>query len=162
MDKKCRKLIEALWSVNKYDVMARGYSHYKEVQKQLRSASDCSDCREVYLLISSLRTLPYSHPDVINTLEHMWGYFRKTAADDRKDVFLHCLERAKGCTAGEYTSFPPEVRPALGNLSLLLEIYPDSYLKQSSFFKPVQHWNRVTVNDTLMIVNKETFQKNGM
>jgi uncharacterized protein YbgA (DUF1722 family) len=127
-----KKQAEQLWTIEKYNVMAKGYAHYKEVQGMLREASAEEDFAEVIEKIESFKQLKYEKKAVINTLEHIWGYFKKQAEVEEKQAFFAALEeyRERG---DDFSTKPPSTPVSV--IHGLLEKYPSSYLKKSAFLQ---------------------------
>ncbi|MFC0186999.1 YbgA family protein [Fictibacillus aquaticus] len=127
-----KKQAQQLWTIQKYNVMAKGYAHYKEVQGLLREASAEEDFAAVIEKIQYFEQLKYEKKAVINTLEHIWGYFKKQAEVEEKEAFFAALEEYRK-NGDDFSSKPPAA--PVSALHKLLEKYPSSYLEKSAFLK---------------------------
>lgn len=140
LDKRCRTLTEKLWAKNKYDVMAKGYEHYKRISKELNNASSTEDLLAVYKQIEDALNFPYTKKGMRTTLEHMWGYFKKQTTTEEKNVFFLKLNHL-------ISSSPPitdeKLMPIRQYLMRLLDKYPSDYLLASTFVQPHLVWNEV-------------------
>ncbi|MBN8210953.1 YbgA family protein [Bacillus sp. NTK071] len=141
-DKRIRTLTEKLWARNKYTVMAKGYEHYKNVSTALKNAQSNEQLLDVYALLKDTLKLPYTRKGMRTTLEHMWGYFKKQATTDEKDLFV--MKRNElGNT--EILS-EKDIQSIRTYLLELLANYPSDYLEQSSILNPNEKWNEVYEN----------------
>ncbi|MBM7094547.1 DUF1722 domain-containing protein [Bacillus sp. H-16] len=152
-----KKLTEKLWARNKYEIMAKGYRFYKDIQISLREAENCREYLDVYLEIKKQKELPFSHGDFLNTCEHIWGYFKHKTTESEKEQFFTLFNHARSLTAASYTYFPPECRKCAAYLAYLLELYPVSYLKESSVFLPENKWNVIKINNEYITVTRRHF-----
>lgn len=137
--------------------MAKGYGHYKEIQKMLKEAQTVSDYFNVYQTIKTKKGMPFSHKDVINTLEHIWGYFKSEATFSEKHSFFTMLEEARTYSSSEYDIYPRDVKKAIGFLAYLLELYPNRYMEQSSIFRPWSEWNMIRLNKQTINVSEKDY-----
>ncbi|PYZ94604.1 hypothetical protein CR194_03475 [Salipaludibacillus keqinensis] len=154
-----KREIEQLWAINKYEVMMKGYSFYKQIQSLLKSAHTPAHFRHIYETIHDLKMQHFHHQDVINTLEHIWGYFKSDATDKEKQHFFQYLYKCQQLTDHTYNVFPKEVQHALAFLSTLLDTYPHRYLLQSSLFLPKNKWNLINHPDSPLSVDSFYFKK---
>lgn len=78
------------WAQHKYAVMGRGYNCYKDIQAFMREKQDCPIMQEPELVLRVLQItqLPIEPRALINTLDHLWGYFKKIAGVPEKEVYL--------------------------------------------------------------------------
>lgn len=84
------KETELLWASEKYTVMAKGYNFYKDIQGIMREAQSAADYTEIEKRIVRLKQKPFDKKALIITLEHVWGYFKKTADESDKQHFFRC------------------------------------------------------------------------
>lgn len=127
-----KKETELLWASEKYSVMAKGYNFYKDIQGKMREAQLAEDYYEIQRLINDYKQKPYEKKALINTLEHIWGYFKKEAAEDDKKHFFLLLDELKRVEDEHFDEIPYEIHLYL---QYLLQKYPSDYLKQSTFIK---------------------------
>lgn len=127
-----KKETELLWASEKYAVMAKGYNFYKEIQGKMREAQSAEDYDEIQRLIADYKQKPYDKKALINTLEHVWGYFKKEAEESDKKHFFSLLDELKVTETDSYEETPYEIQLYL---QYLLQKYPSDYLKQSTFIK---------------------------
>jgi uncharacterized protein YbgA (DUF1722 family) len=127
-----KKETELLWASEKYSVMAKGYNFYKDIQGKMREAQFAQDYDEIQRLIADYKQKPNDKKALINTLEHVWGYFKKEAEEDDKKHFFSLLNELKELEVVEMDDIPYEMKLFL---HYLLQKYPSDYLKQSTFIK---------------------------
>jgi uncharacterized protein YbgA (DUF1722 family) len=127
-----KKETELLWASEKYSVMAKGYNFYKDIQGKMREAQFAQDYDEIQRLIADYKQKPYDKKALINTLEHVWGYFKKEAEEDDKKHFFSLLNELKELEVVEMDDIPYEMKLFL---HYLLQKYPSDYLNQSTFIK---------------------------
>jgi uncharacterized protein YbgA (DUF1722 family) len=127
-----KKETELLWASEKYSVMAKGYNFYKDIQGKMREAQSAEDYYEIQRLIADYKQKPYDKKALINTLEHVWGYFKKEAEEDEKKHFFSLLDELKDSENEVFEETPYEIQLYL---QYLLQKYPSDYLKQSTFIK---------------------------
>jgi uncharacterized protein YbgA (DUF1722 family) len=119
----------------------KGYKSYKSIQTSLKMASSQENYNTIYEQTRSIKSDPFLHKDVINTLEHLWGYFKGKAHPGDKRQFFILLNRCRQQPVISYRYFPEDVRYTLAFISYLLETYPDPYLLQSTLFLPQNEWH---------------------
>ncbi|MET3726687.1 uncharacterized protein YbgA (DUF1722 family) [Fictibacillus halophilus] len=127
-----KKETEQLWASEKYTVMAKGYNFYKEVQELMRDAHSDSDYEKVTMLIAEMKEKPFERRALCNTLEHVWGYFKKSAEEVDKEHFFSLLETLRELDEEYYDEMPYEIHLYL---QYLLQKYPSDYLSRSTFIK---------------------------
>ncbi|PSL45772.1 uncharacterized protein YbgA (DUF1722 family) [Salsuginibacillus halophilus] len=139
-ERAVRKALEPFWASYKYEVMARGYRHYKQLSVRLNETP-----LSVRLFYNDLRTIlgqPYSTKGMHTTWEHIWGYFKKETSHDEKAYFFQLLERGLQESPPRFYVWPP----ALCDLrhftyNTLLVRYPRPYLEATRLFAPTEKWN---------------------
>ncbi len=153
-EKRSRTLTEKLWARNKYTVMAKGYEHYKRVSVALKNADSTEELFAVYKQIEETLNLPYTKKGMRTTLQHMWGYFKKEATSEEKDVFFVKLEYLMSCS-------PPltdqEVEPIRDHLMTLLGKYPSQYLLNSTLIQPHLLWNEVDYKKQKHVISRNDY-----
>lgn len=127
-----KKETELLWASEKYTVMAKGYNLYKDIQGKMREAQFAEDYDEIQKRITDYKHRPYDKKALINTLEHVWGYFKKEAEEDGKKHFFLLLDELKQAEEEQFSEVPYEIQLYL---QYLLQKYPSDYLEKSTFIK---------------------------
>jgi uncharacterized protein YbgA (DUF1722 family) len=87
---------------------------------------------EIEKLIVRFKQKPFDKKALINTLEHVWGYFKKTADDSDKQQFFSLLDELRDAEDEHFDEIPYEIHLYM---HYLLQKYPSDYLKQSTFIK---------------------------
>ncbi|MCM3731773.1 YbgA family protein [Fictibacillus nanhaiensis] len=126
------KETDLLWASEKYTVMAKGYNFYKDIQGKMREAQSAEDYMEIEKRIVRLKQKPFDKKALINTLEHVWGYFKKTADESDKQQFFSLLDELRDAEDEHFDEIPYEIHLYM---HYLLQKYPSDYLKQSTFIK---------------------------
>ncbi|WNB92325.1 DUF1722 domain-containing protein [Bacillus sp. NEB1478] len=124
-----KKETELRWASEKYAIMAKGYAFYKDIQSKMRDALCDEDYKKIQHLIVKYRNEPYNVKATVNTLEHIWGYFKKSAAEEDKKHFFSLLDQMKDLEAESIDEIPYEM---MLFLQYLLEKYPSDYLNKST------------------------------
>ncbi|WP_280768120.1 DUF1722 domain-containing protein [Salipaludibacillus daqingensis] len=139
-----KREIEQLWAINKYEVMMKGYNYYKEMKVAMKSSHTAADFQYIYSRIFEIKKQLFHHPSVLNTMEHIWGYFKNKASCSEKNTFLSLISQCQHpFTIDEYDFFPKPVQQVIAYLSALLNKYPQPYLIKTSLFRPRNEWNHV-------------------
>lgn len=107
------------WAKYKYVVMEKDYALYKKCSNIINS--DSNSILEFYTLVDYALSLPFNEGAYRNTLEHVWGYFKDTAAD-KEFLKFHELISSK------------EFIKAKTFLNKLSEKYKENYLLDSYYF----------------------------
>ncbi|MCD8915495.1 YbgA family protein [Staphylococcus simulans] len=115
---------EKLWYTYKYEVMWHSQKHYQLIRDKLKE--NISETELDDFIAAALAITPSSE-SVINTFDHMWGYFKKTA--DEK-------EKAQQTTLkSEYLQGQTTKEDLLRFIRSLAQKYDSTYLLTSSFLK---------------------------
>ncbi|MCD8503440.1 MAG: YbgA family protein [Bacillaceae bacterium] len=149
---------EKLWAKNKYEIMGKGYNQYKRIKSSFSSVCSTLDYYLIFFDISSARTLPFSKKAIINTLEHIWGYFKKVATETEKHHFFTLLSSVKNLTEDHFCAFPKEVMECLSYVRELLGKYPNNYLMDSTILFPNLRWNEVVVKKQMIVLNEDFYR----
>ncbi|UTC78811.1 YbgA family protein [Treponema sp. OMZ 799] len=128
-----KKAAQKLWAENKYLVLSKSQKIYKEIREYLKK--DTANPDELKLLIDNALKLDENKSEIINTLQHIWGYFKNSADEDEKTHFFYLMSRYK-----ENKIYKNEV---LSYLSTLLKKYPNKYLEASTIFNKTEENNAV-------------------
>lgn len=160
MIKKVKIITEKLWAKNKYDIMAKGYSYYTDIKTMFNEAQTNEDYFLIFEEIKKTRQLPYSKKAIVNTLEHVWGYFKKKATNDEKETFFSLLKQTK--EAPQSTINRNEMEEILFFIHVLLTKYENSYLQNSTFLFSTTNWNEVVIKKVTIVVNEELYKRSGL
>ncbi|MFD2707045.1 DUF1722 domain-containing protein [Salibacterium lacus] len=131
-----RSSAEKIWATAKYDVMGRGYQHYKSLSKQ---AGRLHNLYAVHHFFQSLRVIsgrPYDRRGCINTFEHMWGYVKKDADPEEKETFQHDLSEAAKLPYDHFYEWRGGMEQTRLLLCCLARKYQKDYLLQSIILFP--------------------------
>lgn len=82
-------LMQREWAKYKYSVMEKSYAAYKEIGNAAANSPTSPD--ELFILINEILSLPEDIGQASNSLEHVWGYFKKTAAEYERNKFMELL-----------------------------------------------------------------------
>ncbi|MDJ1111711.1 DUF1722 domain-containing protein [Macrococcus sp. S115] len=122
MNKESRKQVEQLWKQEKYKVMYYSQRQYLLIRQELNNGLDEPQVLED--IIEETYNMQPSEGSMRNSFEHMWGYFKKIAAEEEKAYFFSLL-----------TDVSRNDRDIKSYLLLLATRYRVSYLLQSSILK---------------------------
>lgn len=128
MKKGNRFLCEKLWAENKYLVLSKSQLIYKRIREYLKEEN--VDINLLKILIKNAVDLDENPKEVINCLQHMWGYFKKESEECEKKKFFKLLDKY------EKAEVPKE--DILKYLKILLKKYPNEYLENSNILKLVE------------------------
>ena len=79
------------WAHHKYSIMARGYQYYRNIQSLMKNSPDLSIDQEGDLILKIQSHFKYKVPSkaLYNTIEHLWGYFKKETNAEEKTYFFN-------------------------------------------------------------------------
>jgi len=79
------------WAHHKYSIMARGYQYYKEIQGFMKNKQDfpIQQEGELILKIQNYMNFNFAEKALENTIQHLWGYFKKEATSEEKIYFFN-------------------------------------------------------------------------
>ncbi|MBK1812980.1 YbgA family protein [Clostridium sp. YIM B02505] len=122
---------QQLWAKYKYCIMERSYYEYKKISKYF--SEDNVKLDEIRQILGSALLMDLSKGQVINTLQHVWGYFKKIADEQEKISFFSSLKMYENdeCTL-------QEVKVLLYELASKYNI---KYLLDSFYFKTSQEYD---------------------
>lgn len=115
-----RKEKEILWRENKYEVMAHSQNAYRHIQKEINAIS----LNELANLIKEAKEITSTKGSVINTYQHIWGYFKKKASQLEKEKTFELLRKYEEEQIKEMLLWQW--------LAKLAEKYEETYLLQST------------------------------
>ena len=128
-----KKTAQKLWAENKYLVLSKSQKIYKEIREYLKT--DTANPDELKLLIDKALKLDENKSEIINALQHIWGYFKNSAGKDEKTHFFNLISR--------YKENKIDKNEVLSYLSTLLKKYPNKYLEDSTIFNKTEENNAV-------------------
>ncbi|SFQ27590.1 DUF1722 domain-containing protein [Salibacterium halotolerans] len=131
-----RSSTERIWAAAKYDVMARGYQHYKSLSKQAGRLHGLSDVHTFFHSLRIVSGRPYDRRGCINTLEHMWGYVKKDAGSEEKETFQHLLSEAGKLPYSHFYEWRGAMEQTRLLLCRLSKKYAKDYLLESIILFP--------------------------
>src|SRR6056297_1957587 len=79
------------WAHHKYSIMARGYQYYKEIQSFMRNKENLPIQQEGELILKIQNYMNFNFAEKVleNTIQHLWGYFKKEATSEEKVYFFN-------------------------------------------------------------------------
>lgn len=122
------KVAEQEWSRYKYLVLGKSQQAYLQVREMLKDKEHFS-AFGFYKLIDDALLLQEDRASEINALEHIWGYFKKSATEREKESFLKALEL--------YKNDEIELAKVKSLLKKLAIKYSEPYLLNSYYFNHV-------------------------
>ncbi|TDQ38726.1 DUF1722 domain-containing protein [Aureibacillus halotolerans] len=154
-EKEILNATEQLWSQNKYNSMAKGYASYEAVKRAFNEATNVSDYHRIFLRIQNLHDAPYSKKALVDTFEHIWGYFKHDASDEERDRFFDLVEACHPTVGDDsHKQLPDEARRVIAYIHRLLAIHPINFLPQSTLLSNSSAWNNIQVNNKHFAVNE--------
>lgn len=82
--------LEREWAKYKYYVLSSSPKTYQKIRNLLKNKSNPNALQFYNLIEESLNTKPLKKTQ-INSLQHIWGYFKKTATEKEKEKFKKLL-----------------------------------------------------------------------
>lgn len=151
-----KKLAEKLWAKNKYSIMSRNYRYYKEIVTLYRNIESEKDIKAISEAFTRIQAFPFERHAFINTSEHVWGYFKKSATLTEKESFFDTLAMCQALNTHFYC-FPAEAKRVISYISQLLVNYPNEYISQSTFVIGEAHWNILSYKKKRYILKNGAF-----
>lgn len=99
IDKNERKHVEKEWAKYKYCIMERSYKFYKEVSKGM--AADNFSYTQFINVINQFMDIETEKTQIINTIYHVWGYFKKLASEEEKNQIFTLIDNYKNDQCNE-------------------------------------------------------------
>ena len=120
--KNTKRECENLWAKNKYYVLSKSHKAYLEIRQYLKE----KEVDIVFLQgkIQEVKDLKESKKDFINSILHIWGYFKKEASEIEKQGLFNILE--------EYMQGNKNQKSVIKYINSLLKKYPNKYLQEST------------------------------
>lgn len=119
------KALESEWSKYKYSVLEKSPCNYAEIRRLLSDRKEYPAVPFYNLIEDALQTqtsVRYS----VNTAQHIWSYFKDTAADKEKSNFLKSIE--------DYHQGKTSKRVIKNYLRRMAVKYQQKYLLESYYF----------------------------
>lgn len=89
-----RITLEKEWAAYKYAVMERSYRLYSEIGGMFRETGPV-DAVKFYEKLEEAGKMEYDIGNAINTVEHVWGYFKRKAEESERKRFQKLLEESR-------------------------------------------------------------------
>lgn len=122
---KKKRVFDQEWAAYKYPVMERSYRDYKALSMMINQVD--TDPAEFFGRIGLvLKNLPELKQEM-NTMQHVWGYFKSIAESNEKDRFFYLLKEFK-----IYSERREELKAFLYRLAVK---YKKQYLLDSYYFE---------------------------
>ncbi|MGG6841639.1 UNVERIFIED_CONTAM: YbgA family protein [Mammaliicoccus sciuri] len=80
-----RAEIEKLWRHEKYNVMMHSQKSYLDIREALKGDITYDDLQS---MIDDAKAIVPTTGSIINTYDHMWGYFKKIASEEELNQYL--------------------------------------------------------------------------
>lgn len=123
-DKKINTL-EVEWSKYKYTILEKSPENYLEIRKLLNYKEEYPAVEFYELIEESLHT-ESTLGNSINAVQHVWGYFKKTASEKEKIKLLEMIRK--------YEQEVISIRPLKNFLKKMATKYEQAYLLDSYYF----------------------------
>lgn len=117
--------LEKEWSLYKYSILEKSQSHYNQIRQLLKDKTERISV-PFYRLIEEGLMVKENKGQAINTLQHVWGYFKKVASDEEKQSFLGLIDA--------YQSDEIDLNTVKDYLQQLAIKYKEAYLLKSLYF----------------------------
>ena len=117
-----RQLTEKLWREEKYRVMFHSQRHYDQIRRAMREQMEHEHIE--HLISAALQQTP-TKGSMRNACQHMWGYFRKKATPEERNIYEQLLNDS-------------DIPVLLSFLKLLAIQYNIPYLRESSILQRAQ------------------------
>ena len=118
-----QKMTEILWREEKYHVMFYSQKHYNQIRQAMRE-------QQPYAVIAQLVSQALNETPTIgsmqNACQHMWGYFKKLASTNEKELYRKLLDERN-------------FEQLLNFLRQLAKTYNVTYLLESRILKNVSN-----------------------
>ena len=124
-----RALCQQLWARNKYLVLSHSSNIYNEIRQYLKNEE--VEVSLVQEMIDHACQIPEHRGQVCNAFQHIWGYFKKKATDAERKDYMLLLDRYRFGQASK--------EDVIAKTRNLLELYPNTYLQNSTLLKGDSH-----------------------
>ena len=120
---------QQLWARNKYRVLSHSSNIYNEIRQYLKNEE--VEVSQVQEMIDRACQIPEHRGQVCNAFQHIWGYFKKKATDAERKDYMLLLDR--------YRFGQGSKEDLIAKTRDLLELYPNTYLQNSTLLKGNSH-----------------------
>lgn len=120
---------QQLWARNKYLVLGHSSNIYNEIRQYLKQ--EVVEVSKVKEMIDHACQIPEHREQVCNAFQHIWSYFKKKATDAERKDYMLLLDRYR------YGQVSKE--DVIAKIRDLLELYPNTYLQNSTLLKGDSH-----------------------
>ncbi|GGB08780.1 DUF1722 domain-containing protein [Macrococcus hajekii] len=124
--KEQKKAVEKRWREEKYKVMYYSQQHYNSIRQLMKN--QLADIDRLNREIAEAYSIEPTHGSMVNTFQHIWGYFKKKATEEEKKHILNLID-----------ALPSSNDALITELSQLAIQYEIQYLKDSSLLKAPLH-----------------------
>lgn len=87
-----RQEIESIWGAYKYLVMRHSQPHYNKLRVMFRTEVACAD---FFSIVDEALNIEPTPKSVINSAEHVWGYFKKDESANKFQALLQQYQQGK-------------------------------------------------------------------
>ncbi|MDG0843078.1 YbgA family protein [Staphylococcus equorum] len=119
--------IEQLWRQYKYEVLWHNQNSYNNIRETMKQSPSYED---IALLISDALTIKPTKGSIINTYDHMWGYFKKMCSSSENE-FQKDIKY-------QFQQHKIDETYLLEFLKSMADFYNVDYIKQSSIIKSLK------------------------
>ena len=120
---------QQLWAQNKSLVLSHSSNIYNEIRQSLKNEE--VEVSQVQEMIDRACQIPEHRGQVCNAFQHIWGYFKKKAVDAERQDYMLLLDRYRFGQASK--------EDLIAKTRDLLELYPNTYLQNSTLLKGNSH-----------------------
>ena len=120
---------QQLWARNKYLVLSHSSNIYNEIRQYLKNEE--VEVSQVQEMIDRACRIPEHRGQVCNAFQHIWGYFKNKATDAERKDYMLLLDR--------YRFGQGSKEDLIAKTRDLLELYPNTYLQNSTLLKGNSH-----------------------
>ncbi len=117
--------LEEEWSKYKYTVLEKSHNKYNEIREYLKNKNNISASIFYTLLEEALKS-EGNKGSQVNSLLHVWGYFKNSASCKEKESFFRDLEKFEANQIG--------ISAVKKQLKKLSEKYDSQYILNSYYF----------------------------
>lgn len=119
------KYLEKEWSRYKYSVLEKSPEDYLKIRQMLKN-KNVYDAVGFYNILEFAMSKKEEKGHAINSLQHVWGYFKGVATENEKSIFMKLVD--------EYMKSETSLQTVKSHLKKLTIKYRQEYLKNSYYF----------------------------
>jgi len=124
---KNNKNSELLWAKHKYEVMWHSQKYYLSIREMLKSPVTLD---EIESEINKAKQITPTKGSIINTYDHMWGYFKKISDKEEKTTYLLLKD--------QFLNDNIEPKELLHFIKFLSEKYQTNYILNSTIISELE------------------------